>query len=69
MKSTKITENDIKNLKVASLPSRPTAPVAAGGAGYTSNQMKAAFDRLPLFIVDKINDIIDDIAELESKLN
>ena len=66
MKSVKITENDIKNLKISSLPSRPTAPVANGGSGFTSNQMKAAFDRLPLYLVEKINGIIDDISELEN---
>ena len=66
MKSVKITETHINDLQVSSLPSRPTAPVANGGSGFTSNQMKAAFDRLPLFLVDKINDIIDDITELEA---
>ena len=68
MKSKKITDTDIKDLKVASLPSRPTAPAANGGAGYTANQMKAAFDRLPLFIIERLNELIDDVTELSEAI-
>ena len=59
----KISEADIESLKVASLPSRPTAPTAFGGAGYTAKEMKGAFDRLPLYIISKINALIDSISE------
>ena len=48
-------------MKIASLPSRPTAPASFGGKGFTSAQMKAAFDRLPLFIIERLNGLIDDI--------
>ncbi len=61
MKATRITENSIAGLKVASLPTRPTAPASYGGVGYTAADMKAAFDRLPLFLVEKYNDLIDSI--------
>ena len=44
MKASKILNEQIKNLKVASLPSRPTAPTSFGGRGYTANQVKEAFD-------------------------
>ncbi len=49
-------------LKVSSLPSNPTAAVKYGGLGYNSNQMKAAFDALPVFIIEKFNRLIDDIT-------
>ena len=62
MKTKKITENEISELKVASLPTRPTAPVAYGGRGFTSGDMKAAFDKLPLFIISRLNSLIEDIT-------
>ncbi len=63
MKATTITENEIKNLKVASLPTRPTSPKAFGGNGYTATQMKEAFDKLPLFIIERFNALISDILD------
>ena len=62
MKTTKITDGDINDKKIASLPTRPTAPKAFGGRGYTANELKAAFDLLPLFLVDKFNTLISDIS-------
>lgn len=64
MKSKKITSQETEPLKVASLPTRPTAPEAFGGRGYNSTKMKEAFDRLPLFIVERLNLLFDDIAAL-----
>jgi hypothetical protein len=61
MKTTKITEAQIEDLKISSLPSRPTAPIAFGGKGYTAKDMKEAFDKLPLFIIEKFNMLLDDI--------
>ena len=65
MKSHTITNEEIEALKVASLPNRPTAPEEYGGHGFTAKEMKAAFDRLPLYLVERFNDLIDDI-ETES---
>lgn len=65
MKSHTITNEEIEALKVASLPNRPTAPEEYGGHGFTAKEMKEAFDRLPLYLVDRLNDLIDDI-ETES---
>ena len=62
MKSSKINESDILSLKISSLPTRPTAPTAFGGKGYTATQMKEAFDRLPLYIIKKYNQLYDDIC-------
>ena len=62
MNTNKITSAEIAPLKVASLPSRPTAPTSFGGRGYTAIQMKEAFDKLPLFIIDRLNSLIDDIT-------
>ena len=62
MTATKITNADISSLRVSSLPSRPTAPKSFGGAGYTATQLKEAFDRLPLYIISRFNELIDDIT-------
>ena len=59
---TKITDADIRDLLISSLPSRPTAPTSFGGAGYTAKDMKAAFDRLPLYIIGRFNALLEDIA-------
>ena len=62
MNTTKILDSEISGLKIASLPSRPTAPTAFGGKGYTSTEMKAAFDKLPLFIIKRFNTLLEDIS-------
>ncbi len=61
MKATKILSEDILDLTVASLPTRPTADSSVGGGGYSAKMMKEAFDRLPLYIISCFNDLIDDI--------
>ena len=61
MNTTKILTEEINDLTVGSLPTRPTAPIALGGRGYSSAEMKEAFDRLPLFIIERFNSLIDDI--------
>ena len=65
MNTTKITETEIKDFKIASLPSRPTAPAAFGGRGYTAADMKAAFDKLPLYIIERFNSLIDDVSDAD----
>ena len=62
MNTKKITDSEIESLKVASLPTRPTAPTAFGGKGYTATQMKEAFDKLPLRIISEFNLLIDEIG-------
>ena len=61
MNARKITKNEILPLKVSSMPNRPSAPVSFGGKGYTAEEIKAAFDKLPLFIIEMFNSLIDDI--------
>ena len=68
MKATKITNADITPLRVSSLPSRPTAPKAYGGLGYTAAQMKSAFDAFPMFLANKFNALMTDITATELKL-
>ena len=65
MKTTKITDSEITPLKIASLPTRPTAPTAFGGKGYTATQMKEAFDKLSLLIIERFNFLIDDITAVD----
>ena len=62
MKASKILSSDVKDMRISSLPSCPTAPKALGGRGYSAAQMKAAFDRLPLYIIERYNDLMDDIS-------
>lgn len=64
MKATKILTEEIGSLTVASLPSRPTAESTLGGRGYNAKEIKEAFDRLPLFIIERFNALIDDISAL-----
>ena len=68
MRATKILNSDIETMKVSSLPSRPTAPVSLGGMGYTAAQMKEAFDKLPLYLVEKFNELLDDISDKDDGL-
>ena len=65
MNARKILNDEISALKVSSLPNRPSAPVSFGGKGYTAEQIKAAFDKLPLFIIEMFNMLIEDIEEAE----
>ena len=62
MTTKKITESEITPLSIASLPTRPTAPTAFGGKGFTSVEMKEAFDKLPLLAIARLNELIDDIT-------
>lgn len=66
MNTKKITPEDIMHLKVSSLPTRPTAPTAFGGSGYNATQMKEAFDKLPLFIINWLNSLMEDISSTGS---
>ncbi len=63
MTTKKITSEEISALAVESLPTRPTESTAFGGRGYTSTEMKAAFDRLPRLIIERFNHLIDDIED------
>ena len=58
----KITDSEIIERQIASLPTRPNAPTAFGGRGYSAAQMKEAFDRLPLLIAERLNALLDDIT-------
>jgi hypothetical protein len=63
MTTKKITSEETSALAVESLPTRPTESTAFGGKGYTSTEMKAAFDRLPKLIIERFNHLIDDIED------
>ena len=64
MKARKIEKEEIRDLLIASLPSRPTAPKSLGGRGYGATEMKEAFDKLPLYIIERFNELISDIGEV-----
>ena len=62
MTTKRITEEEISELSVSSLPTRPTAPKAFGGRGYTAAEMKGAFDKLPLLVIARFNELLEDIC-------
>lgn len=62
MQSKNLEYSEIEELKVSSLPTRPTAPGAFGGRGYNSSEMKAAFDKLPLYLFEKLKLLIEDLT-------
>ena len=62
MKATKINGGELEAARTTSLPTRPTAPTAFGGVGYTSRDMKAAFDKLPMLLAERYNLLIDDVS-------
>ncbi len=69
MISTLLTSFDYEEHKVSALPTNPTADKNHGGYGFSSMQMKAAFDALPIFIIERLNDLIRDIcAEPENSI-
>jgi hypothetical protein len=61
MKAKRILAEEVASMTVSSLPARPTAPREAGGRGYSAAEMRAAFDRLPLYIIERFNRLIEDI--------
>ncbi len=65
MFTTKITESEIEPLAISSLPTRPNAPSAFGGKGYSAREMKECFDALPRLIIERLNLLIE---ELEGEL-
>ncbi len=64
MRVEKILDEQIQDLKIASLPTRPTADRNLGGRGFTQKEMKEAFDKLPLLIIKHFNDLLEDICAL-----
>ena len=64
MNATRITEEEISTLSVASLPTHPPPPAAFGGRGYTAAEMKSAFDRLPMLIAKRYNSLLEDAEAL-----
>ena len=53
-----ITEREMALSGVSSLPLTPTASPALGGRNYTPAEMKAAFDRLPRLIAERLNELL-----------
>ena len=62
MRTKKIMREEISDFLIANLPTRPTAEPSLGGRGYSARDMKEAFDKLPLCILDRFNCLIDDVS-------
>ena len=63
MKTKKITSTEISASAVASLPTRPSSDGRYGSAAYTASELKAAFDKLPLLVIERFNALLDDVAD------
>lgn len=61
MKAKKILNDDIADILISSLPTKPTTPSFYGGKGLSAKEMKEAFDKLPLYIIERFNELLDDI--------
>lgn len=55
----KITNTQIQGLGVQALATRPNDAARYGEGGLSAEQLKRKFDRLPEFIIDKVNELID----------
>ena len=66
MNTKPILESEYAPLCIAALPSRPTASSAFGGRGYTATQLKEAFDRLPLLLIRRFNQLLSDIESQDA---
>lgn len=58
-----ITERELAENGVSSLPLTPTASPALGGRDYTPNEVKAAFDRLPRLIAARLNALLGAVTD------
>ena len=57
-----ISNEEYSPLKIANLPTRPTAPLEFGGRGYSPTELKCAFDALPMLAINRINSLLADIC-------
>ena len=62
MTTKQISNDEYSPLKIANLPTRPTAPQEFGGKGYSPSELKRAFDALPMLAINRINQLISDIC-------
>ena len=69
MNTKKITSAEITPIAISSLPTRPTASTAFGGKGYTAAEMKAAFDKLPLLVIERFNSLLDEIESTDGSFS
>jgi len=65
MKSKKILYSELSPLLISSLPARPNQSASYGGAAYSSSELRAAFDKLPLLLAERYNDLLSDIESGE----
>ena len=62
MKTNKILNTETEPYLISSLPARPNLPYASG-INYSSSDMREAFDKLPLLIVERLNSLISEIED------
>ena len=55
----KIKASEAAAYGVSSLPNRPSSPSLYSGNALTAEELRAAFDRLPLLVAERLNDLIE----------
>ena len=58
----KIEANEIDSRSVARLATTPTKPMAFGESGFDAKALKARFDMLPIYIIERLNEIFEGIT-------
>ena len=66
MNTKKIQQSEINSSAIAFLPDKPTVSKEYGGLGLSSQDLKVAFDKLPMLAVERINSLITDIESEEA---
>ena len=54
-----LTESEMNEQGVVSLPTRPNGDCASGGEALSASELKERFDRLPRYIAERLNELID----------
>ena len=55
----KLTESEMNEQGVVSLPTRPNGDYASGGEALSASELKERFDRLPRYIAERLNLLIE----------
>ena len=59
MSISKILNAELEESTVSSLATRPSSPSLYGGRTLSAKELRAAFDKLPLLLVERFNALID----------
>ncbi len=58
----KITESEIRESSIASLPARPSLPSLYSGRSLSAKELREAFDKLPHLLAERFNALVDSLG-------